>query len=189
MRLALTFLLAALAALVGASAAQAQTIDCGRVQSTHGRGATFIHYDVQVELEASDTTTCDEASQVISAWFETDDPIQGDWFCQSSHGPAAGDLIGACAKDTAAASATGVFEVAVEKSCGKVHAFSTPCRAARRIAKRAKRDCGVVKGKRLGLKKGCKVKGFRCRDRKVDARTSSARCLRGRRKEVDFRLS
>src|SRR3954462_13885822 len=102
MRLALTFLLTAAAVLLGATAASAQTIDCGRVQSTHGRGATFIHYDVEVELEASDTTTCDEASQVISAWFETDDPVQGKWFCQSSHGGAAGDLIGGCAKDTAA---------------------------------------------------------------------------------------
>jgi hypothetical protein len=189
MRPALTLLLASTAVLLSASAAQAQTIDCGRVASTHGRGATFIHYDVEVELEASDTTTCDEASQIISAWFETDDPVQGKWFCQSSHGPAAGDLIGACAKDTAAASATGVFEVAVEKRCGKVRAFSTPCRSARRIAKRAKRDCAVVKGHRPGIKKGCKVSGFRCRDKRVNAATSNVRCLRGRRKEVDFRLT
>jgi hypothetical protein len=181
-------LVAAAAMLLGASAAQAQAIDCGRVASTHGRGATFIHYDAAVELEASDTTTCDEASQIFSAWFETGDPVQGKWLCQSSHGPAAGDLIGTCAKDTASATATGVFEVAVEKRCGKVRAFSTSCRSARRIAKRAKRDCAVMKGQRLGMKKGCKVSGFRCRDKKVNARTSKVRCLRGPRKEIDFRL-
>ena len=202
MRLALTFL-TALAALVGATAAHAQTIDCGRIQSTHGRGATFIHYDAAVELEASDTTTCDEASQIISAWFETGDPVQGKWLCQSSHGPAAGDVIGTCAKDTASATATGVFEVAVEKRCGNVHghgiqptrvrAFSVGCPAARRIAKRATRvptlgGCAVVKGQRLGMKKGCKIGGFRCKDKKVNARTSKVRCLRGRRREIDFRL-
>ena len=185
MRLALALLTAA-AALVGASAASAQTINCGRIQSTHGRGATFRHYDATVELEASDTTNCDEASQILSAWLETDNPAQGEWFCQSSHG--ATDVIGTCSKDTAAATATGEFEVAVEKRCGSVRAFSTSCRSARRIAKRATRDCAVVKGQRRGIKKGCKISGYRCKDRKVNARTSKVRCLRGRRQEVAFRL-
>ena len=44
-----------------------------------------------------------------------------------------------------------------------------------------------VKGRR-GIKKGCEVSGYRCRDRKVNARTSAVRCLRGQRREVDFRL-
>jgi hypothetical protein len=186
MRLALSLLTAA-AALVAVPAAQAQTIDCGRVTSTHGRGAHFIHYDVEVELEASDTTTCDEASQVISAWFETDDTVQGKWLCQSSHGGGT-DVIGTCAKDTAAATATGVFEVAVERLCGKVTAFSTSCRSAHRVARRVTRDCAVDKGQRRGIKKGCKVSGYRCRDKKVNARTSAIRCLRGQRREIDFRL-
>jgi len=190
MRLALTFLTAA-AVLVGATAANAQTIDCGRIQSTHGRGAMFRHYDATVALEASDTTTCDEASQILSAWLETDNPAQGEWFCQSSHG--ATDVIGTCAKGTAAATATGEFEVAIEKRCGGVRAFSTSCRSARRIARRAARaprrgGCAVVKGHRLGMKKGCRISGYRCRDRKVNARTSQIRCLRGQRKEVNFRL-
>jgi hypothetical protein len=186
MRLALSLLTAA-AALVAVPAAHAQTINCGQVTSTHGRGAHFIHYDVEVELEASDTTTCDEASQIFSAWFETGNPTQGKWLCQSSHGGGT-DVIGTCAKDTASATATGVFEVAIEKRCGKVTAFSTSCHAARRVAKRVTRDCAVDKGQRRGIKKGCKVSGYRCKDRKVNARTSAIRCLRGQRREIDFRL-
>lgn len=201
MRLALSLLTAA-AALVAVPAAQAQTINCGRVNSTHGRGAAFIHYDVTLELEASDTTTCDEASQVVSAWFETGNPNQGKWLCQSSHGGGT-DVIGTCAQPEAAVTATGVFETAVEKRCGNVsgdgiqpsgvRAFSTSCRSAKRIAKRATRvptlgGCAVVKGQRLGMKKGCKISGYRCKDRKVNARTSNVRCLRGQRREIDFRL-
>ena len=185
MRLALSLLTAA-AALVAVPAAHAQTIDCGRVTSTHGRGAHFIHYDAELELEASDTTTCDEASQIVSAWLETGNPHQGKWLCQSSH--PAGEVIGTCAKETAAVTATGEFETAVEKRCGKVTAFSTSCRSARRIAKRVKRDCAVDKGQRPGIAKGCKVSGYRCRDRKVSARVSAVRCLRGQRREIDFRL-
>jgi hypothetical protein len=202
MRLALSLLTAA-AALVAVPAAHAQTINCGRVNSTHGRGAAFIHYDATLELEASDTTTCDEASQVVSAWFETGDPNQGKWLCQSSHGGGT-DVIGTCAQPEAAVTATGVLETAVERRCANVHgdgiqptkvrAFSTPCRAARRVAKRATRvptlgGCAVVKGQRLGMKKGCKVSGYRCKDRKVNARTSRIRCLRGQRREIDFRLA
>jgi hypothetical protein len=185
MRLALSLLTAA-AALVGASAAHAQTIDCGRIQSTHGRGAEFIHYDAQLELEASDTTTCDEAAQTVAGWLETGDPHRDKWLCQSSHGVA--DVIGTCAKDTASVTATGVYEVAVEKRCGKVRAFSTSCRSARRIARRARSDCAVDKGRRRGIENGCRVSGYRCRDTKLNARTSKVRCLRGRRQEVAFRL-
>ncbi|HEX5617229.1 MAG TPA: hypothetical protein VFX51_02345 [Solirubrobacteraceae bacterium] len=185
MRLALS-LLTAVAALVAVPAAQAQTINCGRVNSTHGRGATFIHYDVMLELETSDTTTCDEASQVVSTWLETGDPVFNEWLCQSSHGVA--DVIGTCSKPTASVTATGEYEVAVEKRCGNVRAFSTSCRSARRVAKKVKRDCTVMKGQRPGIQKGCKVSGYRCKDRKVNARTSKVRCLRGQRREVDFRL-
>ena len=200
MRLALSLLTAA-AALVAVPAANAQTINCGRVTSTHGRGAHFIHYDAELELEASDTTTCDEAAQVVSTWLETGNPVFNDWLCQSSHGVA--DVIGTCSKPTASVTATGEYEVAVEKRCGNVRgdgiqpanvrAFSTPCRSARRVGKRATRvptlgGCAVVKGQRLGMKKGCKVSGYRCKDRKVNARTSAIRCLRGQRREIDFRL-
>jgi hypothetical protein len=180
-------LLIAAAALVAVPAARAQAVNCGQVTSTHGRGAHFIHYDVELELEASDTTTCDEASQVVSAWLETDNPAQGKWLCQSSHGGGT-DVIGTCAKDTASVTATGVFEVAIEKRCGKVTAFSTTCRTARRVAKRVTHDCAVDKGRRRGIEKGCKVSGYRCRDKKVNARTSQVRCLRGQRREIDFRL-
>lgn len=200
MRLALSLLIAA-AALVAVPAAQAQTINCGRVNSTHGRGATFIHYDVALELETSDTTTCDEAAQAVSSWLETGDPVFNEWLCQSAHGVA--DIIGTCSKPTASVTATGEYEVAVEKRCGNVRgdgiqpanvrAFSTSCRSAKRLAKRATRvptlgGCAVVKGQRLGMKKGCEVSGYRCKDRKVNARTSKVRCLRGQRQEVDFRL-
>jgi hypothetical protein len=185
MRLALLLLTAA-AALVAVPAAHAQTINCGRVNSTHGRGAEFIHYDVTLELETSDTTNCDEAAQTVATWLETGDPVFNEWLCQSAHGVA--DVVGTCSKPTASVTATGEYEVAVEKRCGSVRAFSTSCRSARRVAKKVKRQCTVMKGQRPGIVKGCKVSGYRCRDKKLNARTSKVRCLRGQRKEIDFRL-
>ena len=135
---------------------------------TSGRGAHWRHFDVSVMLDGTGAT-CDQATGTIAGWLRTDDPHQGEWFCQSSHGTPESTLIGGCrhfptgnpdADADAAATADGTFEVAVATRCGSIHqegvvpqavrAFSVKCRTARALAKR------VAKGRPFG---GCLVAG------------------------------
>jgi hypothetical protein len=176
-------ILAAVIALVSAAAAHAQSapVDCGSLSATHGRGATWRHYSATIELDGSGAT-CDEARSVIAGWLDTDDPDQGDWFCQSSHGAASATVIGACARvdGTAGATADGTFDVAVARECGgSLQAYAIKCRVARKIKTRAERVCATG---HAHLKTPCHVAGYRCR-----SHGSKVRCQRGRKREAAFR--
>jgi hypothetical protein len=145
-----------LAALASPSA---QSMDCGKLSATHGRGATWRHYDATISLDGTGAT-CADARSVIAAWLDTDDPDQGAWFCQSSHGSASATIIGGCATDEAAATAEGTFDAAVAHVCpGGVKAYAIKCRVARKVKTRAKRACA---DERPHVKSPCHVAGYRC---------------------------
>jgi hypothetical protein len=157
--------------------------------ATHGRGATWWHYSATISLDGS--ATCDEARSVIAAWLDSDDPDQGEWFCQSSHGAASATVIGACARldGTASATAEGTFDVAVARQCGRsLKAYAIRCRVARNVKSRATSACAVVRGDRVHMKVGCRVAGYRCRDHRAGPSSSKVRCQHGRRREAAFRL-
>src|SRR4051794_19890357 len=176
-----------LAALTAPSAQS--SVDCGSLSATHGRGATWRHYSATIALDGSGAT-CHEARSVVAAWLDSDDPGQGEWFCQSSHGPASATVIGGCehfpggdlsSPPDASAVANGTFDAAVARRCGgSLKAYAIKCRTARKVRTRAVGVCAAGHGH---LKSPCHVMGYRC-----GAHGSKVRCQRGRRREAAFRL-
>jgi hypothetical protein len=175
--------------LLALAAPSAQSsVDCGTVSATHGSGATWRHYSATISLDGSGAS-CDEARSVIASWLDSDEPDQGEWFCQSSHGAASAMLIGGCehfrggdlsSPPDASAVAAGTFDVAVARRCGgSLRAYAIKCRTARKVRTHAVDACASGHH----LKSACRVVGYRCR-----AHGSKVRCQRGRRREAAFRL-
>jgi hypothetical protein len=85
-------MVAAAAVVVAGAHAHSGPSDCGKVSGTHGR---WRHYSAMVELDGTGAT-CHEARSVVAAWLDSDEPDQGNWFCQSSHGAASAPFTGSC---------------------------------------------------------------------------------------------